>query len=114
MKPTKFRAVLQKELLTNLLSTSGDSMFVIMVYDVNEKRVAKVLKTSRRYLLWVQNSVFEGEITPGLLNSLKRDLSKIIDETEDSILFYVWYHYSYSRRDFLGVNKQSWENINIL
>ena len=89
-------------------------MFVIMVYDVNVKRVAKVLKTSRRYLLRVQNSVFEGEITPGLLNALKRDLGKIIDEAEDSVLFYIWNHQSYSRRDFLGVNKTSWESINIL
>ena len=52
-------------------------MFVIMVYDINVKRVAKVLKTSRRYLSWVQNSVFEGEITPGCLGALKRDLTKI-------------------------------------
>ena len=85
-----------------------------MVYDVNVKRVAKVLKTSRRYLLRVQNSVFEGEITPGLLNSFKKDLNKIIDDTEDSILFYIWNYQSYSRRDFLGVDKNSWEGINIL
>ena len=89
-------------------------MFVIMVYDVNVKRVAKVLKTSRRYLLRVQNSVFEGEITPGLLNSLKNDLSTIINEAEDSILFYVWNYRTYSRRDFLGVDKNSWGSINIL
>lgn len=34
-----------------------------MVYDVNEKRVNKVLKIGRKYLNWVQNSVLEGEIT---------------------------------------------------
>jgi hypothetical protein len=37
-------------------------MFVIVVYDANEKRVNKFLKTLRKYLTWVQNSVFEGEI----------------------------------------------------
>ncbi|HEX3036517.1 MAG TPA: CRISPR-associated endonuclease Cas2, partial [Thermodesulfobacteriota bacterium] len=31
-------------------------MFVILVYDVGEKRVTKVLKTARKYLYWVQNS----------------------------------------------------------
>ncbi|WP_427338327.1 CRISPR-associated endonuclease Cas2 [Caloranaerobacter sp. DY30410] len=31
-------------------------MFVILVYDVEQKRVAKVLKTCRKYLYWVQNS----------------------------------------------------------
>ena len=34
-------------------------MFVILVYDVGEKRVAKVLKICRKYLTWVQNSVLE-------------------------------------------------------
>lgn len=38
-------------------------MFVILVYDVDQKRVAKVLKKCREYLFWVQNSVFEGELT---------------------------------------------------
>jgi CRISPR-associated endonuclease Cas2 len=38
-------------------------MFLILVYDVNEKRVNKVLKTCRKYLHWVQNSVLEGEIS---------------------------------------------------
>ena len=85
-----------------------------MVYDVNEKRVGKVLKTSRRYLVRVQNSVFEGEITPGRLNSLKAELSKIINENEDSVLFYIWYSNRYNRRDFMGVNKESWEQMSII
>lgn len=34
-------------------------MFIILVYDVGEKRVAKVFKTCRKYLNWVQNSVLE-------------------------------------------------------
>ena len=66
-------------------------MFVIMVYDVNSRRVAKVLKTSRRYLQRVQNSVFEGEITPGRLTALKNELGAIINENEDSILFYFMF-----------------------
>ena len=46
-------------------------MFVIMVYDVNQKRVAKVLKIARKYLNWVQNSVLEGEITDAKYEKLK-------------------------------------------
>jgi len=45
-------------------------MYVILVYDVNEKRVAKMLKLCRRYLNWIQNSVFEGEITEVKLKEL--------------------------------------------
>ena len=64
-------------------------MFVIMVYDIGERRVQKVLKTSRKYLFWVQNSVFEGEITKANYVKLKAELKKIIDENYDSILFYT-------------------------
>ena len=53
-------------------------MFVIMVYDVGKKRVAKVLKKSRKYLHWVQNSVFEGEISPAKLKKLRTELERMI------------------------------------
>ena len=33
-------------------------MYIIAVYDVGEKRVAKMLKLCRRYLHWIQNSGF--------------------------------------------------------
>ena len=45
-------------------------MFVIMFYDVGEKRVNKVLKTARKYLTWIQNSVLEGDLTPATLEAL--------------------------------------------
>lgn len=64
-------------------------MYVILTYDVEEKRVAKVLKTCRKYLNWVQNSVFEGEVTEAKLERLKLELSRIIDESSDSIGFYL-------------------------
>ena len=35
--------------------------YFIAVYDINVKRGPKMLKLFRRYLNWVQNSVFEGE-----------------------------------------------------
>ena len=38
-------------------------MYVIAMYDVGQIRVGKMLKLCRRYLNWIQNSVFEGEIT---------------------------------------------------
>ena len=86
-------------------SYTGGKMFIIMVYDVNIKRIAKVLKVSRRYLSWVQNSVFEGEITPGKLNALKGELEKIIDKTEDNILFYIWHFKNYTLKECIGISK---------
>ena len=80
-------------------------MFVIMVYDVGEKRVQKVLKTSRKYLYWVENSVFEGEITEANYVKLKSELKRVIDEEYDSILFYTFRTTKYSSRDNIGVIK---------
>ena len=54
-------------------------MFVLMFYDVGEKRVGKVLKTARRYLTWIQNSVLEGELTPASMAALKVDVHKVLD-----------------------------------
>lgn len=83
----------------------GDCMFVILVYDVNTKRVNKVLKKSRKYLTWVQNSVLEGEISEANFKKLKAELEKIIDEEEDSCLFYVFRTTRYSHRESMGVKK---------
>ncbi len=80
-------------------------MFVIMFYDVGEKRVNKVLKTARRYLTWIQNSVLEGEVSPATLEYLKADIKKIIDEEYDSVLFYIWRSERYMARQTLGVKK---------
>ncbi len=64
-------------------------MYYIIVYDVNEKRVRKVHKILKRYLHWRQRSVFEGELTRAQLSMLLKRLSKVIDESEDSILIYT-------------------------
>ena len=64
-------------------------MYVIMVYDVNVKRVNKVLKISRKYMNWTIRSVLEGFLTKESYESLKRELLKVIDEKEDSVYFYL-------------------------
>lgn len=63
-------------------------MFVILTYDVGEKRVNKVRKQLKKYLIWTQNSVFEGEITIGKLQKCLIEMGKIINKNEDSIYIY--------------------------
>ena len=63
-------------------------MFVILSYDVNQKRGKKALKTCRKYLRHVHNSVFEGEITEAKLNRLKKELSSVIKTEYDSVRIY--------------------------
>jgi CRISPR-associated protein Cas2 len=49
-------------------------MFVVLAYDVNQKRVGKVMKICRKYLVHIQKSVFEGNITESKINALKKEL----------------------------------------
>ena len=86
-------------------------MQVILVYDINEKRVSRVLKTCRKYLYWVQNSVFEGEITEAKLEKLKAELKNIIKEDEDSIIIYTFRTAWYTERQAMGIKKGGEETI---
>jgi len=83
-------------------------MFVITVYDVGQKRVGKVLKICRKYLYWVQNSVLEGEINESSFKKLKMELSDIIDEEYDSVMFYTFRTTKYSDREIMGIKKAIW------
>lgn len=82
-------------------------MFVILTYDVGEKRVAKVLKKCRQYLTWVQNSVFEGDITQGDMKKLKMELMRIMRINEDSLIIYTLANTRYTNREVIGVDKNS-------
>ncbi|MCF6240690.1 MAG: CRISPR-associated endonuclease Cas2 [Bacteroidales bacterium] len=63
-------------------------MYIIAVYDIGEKRVAKMLKLMRKYLNWIQNSVFEGEISDVKLKELILKAKTIMDEEYDSLIFF--------------------------
>lgn len=80
-------------------------MFVILFYDFGEKRVAKALKICRKYLSWVQNSVFEGEITEGNLKKLKMELKQKMDQESDSLIVYTFSNMKYSTREVIGIEK---------
>ena len=62
--------------------------YCIITYDVGEERVNRVRKILKRYLNWVQNSVFEGEIGEGKLEKCLYELKRVIKEDADSIYIY--------------------------
>lgn len=86
-------------------------MYLIMVYDINEKRVNKVLKTGRKYLNWMQNSVLEGEITKAKLIKLKGELKSIIEKEEDSVILYKLRTKKYFAKETMGMEKGLEEQI---
>lgn len=64
-------------------------MYVILVYDMGEKRVGKMLKLCRQYLNWIQNSVFEGSLSEAKLRELKAKMHSIVDPEEDSVILFT-------------------------
>jgi CRISPR-associated protein Cas2 len=62
-------------------------MYVILVYDIDQKRVAKMLKLCRKYLHWIQNSVLEGEITPVKLKELVFQAKGMMKDKDSLIIF---------------------------
>jgi CRISPR-associated protein Cas2 len=82
-----------------------------MVYDIAEERVYKVLKTARKYLTWVQNSVLEGEISDAGFERLKMELREITKEDEDSVIFYTMRTTRYTSRENMGVVKGGEQQI---
>ncbi len=77
-------------------------MYIVLTYDVGAKRVSKVRKTCNKYLVWVQNSVFEGNITEAKLNRLKKELDKKIDINSDNIRIYRLENIKYSSLEVIG------------
>lgn len=67
--------------------------------------MGKALKITRKYLSWVQNSVFEGEISKANFTKLKMELESIINPEEDSVIIYTFRTLKYSERIEIGLKK---------
>ncbi len=86
-------------------------MHVIAIYDVGEKRVGKVLKIFRKYLTWIQMSVFQGNITKAKLEQLKVDLKRVIDDEYDSVVFFKLRDEKLFNKEFLGKEFNPFDSI---
>lgn len=86
----------------------GGKMYVILVYDVNleEKEGQKVLrnvfKTCKKYLVHIQNSVFEGELLEAQAIKLKAELDQYIREEKDSVILFKSRNQKWLDKEFLG------------
>lgn len=85
--------------------------YLIVTYDIAEERVNKVRKILKKYFMWVQNSVFEGDITKGKLEKCRRELLKITNEEKDSIYFYSLENRLNYRKTVIGIEKELTGNI---
>ena len=86
-------------------------MYIILVYDIEEKRVGKMLKLCRRYLNWIQNSVFEGEISEVKLNELLHEAGKVMDKEKDSIIVFQSRQEKWLEKRVVGREKNELDNL---
>lgn len=86
-------------------------MYIVIVYDIEQKRVGRVCKYLRQHLTWVQNSVFEGELTKAQLAKVKNGLAKIVNVEKDSVIIYIMRDIKWMQRDIIGVEKNLKTNI---
>lgn len=85
--------------------------YCIVTYDIGEERVNRVRKVLKRYLNWVQNSVFEGEIGEGKLEKCLRELKEVINVDVDSIYVYFFELRDYCRKRVVGCEKENTFNL---
>lgn len=82
-------------------------MYVILVYDMESKRTGKMLKLCRKYLNWIQNSVFEGEITEAKLKELISLAKKQMNVDSDSIIIFKSRDQYWLDKEIIGQEKSS-------
>ena len=96
----------------------GGNMYVILVYDINleekagQKILNKVFKTCKKYLIHIQNSVFEGELLDSQAIKLKAELDKYIRKEKDSVILFKSRNSKWLDKEFLG--KIEDDNISML
>lgn len=90
-------------------------MKIILVYDINNenKYNHKIRKICTKYLIHVQNSVFEGELEEHLVLKLEHELNKYIDKQLDSIIIFKFKYNIPSSKIILGINKNDFDGYNI-
>ncbi|MDW8211878.1 MAG: CRISPR-associated endonuclease Cas2 [Cytophagales bacterium] len=86
-------------------------MYVILVYDCGVDRVGKMLKLCRQYLTWIQNSVFEGEISEVKLKELLQRASELMDMEEDSLIVFKSREQKWLDKQILGKEKGETDNF---
>ena len=90
----------------------GGNMYVILVYDINleekegQKVLRKVFKTCKKYLVHIQNSVFEGELLESQAIKLKSELDEYIREEKDSVILFKSRSQKWLEKEFLGKKEE--------
>ncbi|WP_321388472.1 CRISPR-associated endonuclease Cas2 [uncultured Enterococcus sp.] len=91
-------------------------MYVILIYDIpledKGARVSRnVFKICKKYLSHVQKSVFEGELSLGLLKQMEAELAEWIRTDVDSVVVFKSRNKRWLEKEFLGVEDNLTSNF---
>ena len=90
----------------------GGNMYVILVYDINleekegQRVLRKVFKTCKKYLIHIQNSVFEGELLESQVLTLNSELNQYIRQDKDSVIIFKSRSIKWLDKEFLGMKEE--------
>jgi len=66
-----------------------------------------MLKLCRQYLNWIQNSVFEGELSEVKLKELKSKAKIIMNKDEDSLIIFKSREEKWLQKEVIGKEKNN-------
>ena len=85
-------------------------MYVILVYDIKmddegSKIWRNTFKICKRYLIHIQNSVFEGDLTKVQIASVQMELKKYIRKDKDSVILFKSRDAKWLEREMWGIHE---------
>ena len=85
-------------------------MYIILIYDIckdenGQKRWNRVFKLCKQYLVHIQKSVFEGEISDADLMILKKSIGKEIKKECDSVIIFKSRNKRWLDKDIMGIEQ---------
>lgn len=87
-------------------------MYAILVYDIvtdeyGKKKLPVVFKICKKYLVHIQNSVFEGNISMSKLAQLRNELKPHIRKDKDSVILFIARDERWLKKEFIGLEDES-------
>ena len=86
-------------------------MYYLIVYDAGEERVNKLHRFLKKYMNWIQNSVFEGEIGGADIITIKKYIKETIEPETDSVLIFSFRDKKYLDKEVIGRERNSTESM---
>ena len=92
-------------------------MYIIAIYDINtetrqgRRSLNKVFKVMKKYLIHIQKSVFEGELTKAQFQKLKLEIMQIVNPDCDSVIYFSSRDNRWLEKEIHGIGKDATDNF---